>query len=266
MLFDRILGERLLALKLTVVACLLQSCVPRERDSAEQSTAARKSTGRLSPPKPLSPNGAKKPAVKVSSEALLRAPFVDQFNREQLGSNWNALYDGWTLEDGKLCVQGAKNHPIWLRRRLPRNARIEFEATSASQQGDIKVELWGDGRSAAGGVSYRDATGYLAVFGGWKNQFHVLARLNEHGTDRKEIKLKRESAEFITRTVIPHQVYRFRVERQDGKTVQWSVNDKKVLSFPDPKPLYGAGHEHFGFNDWQVSVCFDNLTVTPLPD
>ena len=26
----------------------------------------------------------------------------------------------------------------------------------------------------------------------------------------------------------------------------------------------GAGHEHFGLNEWEAPVCFDNLKVTPL--
>jgi hypothetical protein len=36
------------------------------------------------------------------------------------------------------------------------------------------------------------------------------------------------------------------------------------LNLKDPNPLTGEGHEHFGFNDWQVAACFDNLTITPL--
>lgn len=228
------------------------TCVPRDPpvQKSEKSTVGK--AGSVS---------SKRPA-----DRRIEGKFSDSFERKNLGANWLARSEAWKLESGKLCVQGAKNHPIWLRRRLSRNAIIEFDATSASKDGDIKAEFWGDGRSAATGVSYQDATGYLTVFGGWKNQFHVLARLNEHGSDRQEIKLKVGSAEFTTRTVIPHQVYRFRVERSDGKSVHWSVNGHKTLSFADSKPLFGEGHEHFGFNDWQVSVCFDNLTITSLPD
>jgi len=29
--------------------------------------------------------------------------------------------------------------------------------------------------------------------------------------------------------------------------------------------LTGVGHDHFGFNDWDVKVCFDNVRVVPLP-
>jgi hypothetical protein len=153
-----------------------------------------------------------------------------------------------------------------LARRLPSNARIEFQATSYSPDGDIKAEFWGDGRSAASGVSYTDATSYLTIFGGWQNHFHVLARIDEHAADRREIKLTPGEADFTRSTVVPERAYQFAVERRDGRTVRWSVDGVEILTYPDSQPLRGVGHEHFGFNDWQVRVCFDNLRVTPLPD
>jgi hypothetical protein len=63
-----------------------------------------------------------------------------------------------------------------------------------------------------------------------------------------------------------HRVYQFQVERRDGHTVRWSVDGVPISSYVDDEPLRGPGHEHFGFNDWQVRVCFDNLRVTPLED
>jgi hypothetical protein len=66
--------------------------------------------------------------------------------------------------------------------------------------------------------------------------------------------------------VVPDRAYQFEVERRDGRTVRWRVDGVELLTYPDPQPLRGPGHEHFGFNDWQVRVCFDNLRVTPLPD
>jgi len=32
----------------------------------------------------------------------------------------------------------------------------------------------------------------------------------------------------------------------------------------DPNPLQGRGHDHFGFNNWQSDLWFDNLKITPL--
>jgi hypothetical protein len=46
--------------------------------------------------------------------------------------------------------------------------------------------------------------------------------------------------------------------------VRVTVDDTPILELTDPAPLRGPGHEHFAFNDWEVPVCFDDLSVTPL--
>ena len=38
-----------------------------------------------------------------------------------------------------------------------------------------------------------------------------------------------------------------------------------MLSWTDSAPLAGVGHDHFGFNDWDIKLCFDNVKVVPLP-
>jgi hypothetical protein len=186
-------------------------------------------------------------------------------DRSNLGPNWTQVKtNAWKVENGKLCVQGAHNHGIWLNRTLPINARIEFDATGSSDDGDLKTELWGDGASYATGTSYTNATSYLAILGGWKNTIHALARLNEHGTDRKEIHVDKDSDDPRQRPVQKGQTYHFKIERNDGKTVRWSVDGIDFLTWNDPSPLAGQGHDHFGFNEWEAKVCFDNVKVTPL--
>jgi hypothetical protein len=183
-----------------------------------------------------------------------------------LGPAWGqAGTNVWHIDNGRLCASNAHNHGVWLQRTLPVNARIEFDAISDDLDGDIKAEFWGDGRSAATGVSYTNATSYLTLFGAWKNTSHAIARLNEHGNDRKIIKIDKTSDDPREQPVTAGQVYHFKVERTDGKTVRWSVNGLEYLTFPDPQPLAGMGHDHFGFNDWETKVCFDNVKVTPLP-
>ncbi len=183
-----------------------------------------------------------------------------------LGPNWLQVgTNAWHIENGRLCGSNAHNHGVWLQRTLPVNARIEFDAISDDLVGDIKAEFWGDGRSAATSTSYTNATSYLTLFGAWKNTIHAIARLNEHGTDRKEIKVDKTSDDPREQPVTAGQVYHFKIERTDGKTVRWSVNGLEYLTFPDQQPLAGMGHDHFGFNDWETKVCFDNVKVTPLP-
>jgi hypothetical protein len=149
--------------------------------------------------------------------------------------------------------------------RERKTLRIEFVATSSSPNGDIKAEVWGDGASAAKGASYVDATSYIVIFGGWKNSLHVLARLNEHGSNRLELRLVPGSDDPRTQPVAEGRSYRIEIERSDGRTVRFTVDDTLIHSFDDPEPLHGPGHDHFGFNDWEVPVCFDDVLVTPLP-
>jgi hypothetical protein len=183
-----------------------------------------------------------------------------------LGPNWiQAKTSAWKVENGKLCGQGAKNHPVWLNKVLPVNARIEFDAVTYSDDGDLKCEVWGDGQGYARGTSYTDATSYLAIMGGWKNTLHVLARLNEHGEDRKVLPVDATSDDPRQRPVVKGQVYHFMVERTDGKTVRFSIDGLEYLKWADTSPLAGQGHDHFGFNEWEARVCFDNVKVTPLP-
>ncbi len=255
---------------LTSVSLLGSACVPRERpeQSAPPAPSTSTSTSAVArrAPAPAAARARAGDAAPPAADAdpPLREPFRDEFERTELGAAWRATSSAWNLSEGRLCGQNARNHPVWLARRLPVNARIEFQASSETS--DIKAEFWGDGRSAATGQSYSDATSYLTIFGGWQNRFHVLARIDEHAPDRREIKLVPGEADFTRSTVVPWRVYQFQVERRDGRTVRWRVDGVELLTYNDAQPLLGPGHEHFGFNDWQARVCFDNLQVTPLQD
>lgn len=227
------------------------------------------------------------PAPTAPPADVMKGPFEDDFDRPVAapvatlgeggaaagdaavllpGPDWVATSPGvWHVEGGRLCGEHARNHGIWLKRVLPPNARIEFDAVSQSPDGDLKAEYWGDGASYATALSYTNATSYLTIFGGWHNTFHVLARINEHASDRKEITVDKNSDDPREKPVIAGQIYRFKVERTDAKTVRWWVDGNEMLTYPDPAPLEGPGHDHFGFNDWDVKVCFDNVRITPLP-
>lgn len=239
-------------------ALLLVGCLPNGPPTGSKEEAA--SSARKVP--------VVRPAVSANPEAdpMLVDVFEDSFERGIPGTMWRSVGHSWKIQNGRLCSQGARNRGIWLARRLPVNARVEFEASSASPDGDIKAEFWGDGITGATGVLYSNASSYLAIFGGWKNTRHVLARLDEHGEDRQQVLVDFRGEEPRTRAVKPHQIYRIRVERTDGRTVVWFVDEVVLLRFEDKEPLLGKGHDHFGFNNWDTQVCFDNLRVTPLPE
>jgi hypothetical protein len=252
----------------TLAACVVTvGCVPNGPASSSDGGAAAPTIAprplAATPPSPSPPPAPNRPAA-APSPPLSAGGFEDNFERATLGSDWRTTGPEWRIEGGRLCGKGAHNHGVWLARTLPINCRIEFDALSNSPDGDIKTEVFGDGASAASGASYNDATSYLTIFGGWKNSFHVLARLNEHASDRPEIKIAPGTDDERARPVNAGQVYHFKIERADGKTLRWWVGDMLMFKFTDPEPLSGSGHDHFGFNDWEVPVCFDNVKVTAI--
>ncbi|MFT3923646.1 MAG: DUF1080 domain-containing protein [Myxococcales bacterium] len=186
-------------------------------------------------------------------DPALGGPFRDDFERAELGPLWRNTGGAYQIVDGKLRVRGARNKPLWLKRTLPRNARIEFDVRSESPEGDIKVEIYGDGVSKATEASYT-ATSYVVIFGGWNNSKNVLARMNEHGSDR---------VEGPSRPVEKGRTYHMKIERQGDTITAW-VDDQMLVKMNDPDPLWGVGHDHFGINNWQSELWFDNLVITPI--
>lgn len=185
----------------------------------------------------------------------ITAAWSDDFERSELGGDWRATGGGYHLVNGAVNAQGAFNHPLWLRKKLPRDAAIELDAWSTSPDGDIKVELWGDGRSFDPDRGGYTATSYVAVMGGWRNSKSQIARLDEHG---------RDVAARARPPVEPNRRYHWKFVRQGGR-LDWFVDDMTTpfLSLDDPRPLEGAGHEYFGFDNWQTDTWFDNLRISP---
>lgn len=177
----------------------------------------------------------------------------DDFNRSDLGPLWRNTGGAYNLVNGQLTIRNARNKPLWLRRTLPRDVRIEFDVRSEGPQGDIKVEVYGDGVSKATDISYT-ATSYVVLFGGWNNSLNVIARLDEHGEDR---------AVGPRRKVEQGRTYRMKIERKGDTITSWA-DGQMLATLKDPNPLWGPGHDHFAFNNWQVELWFDNLKITPL--
>lgn len=184
------------------------------------------------------------------------APFHDNFERPELGADWNATGPGYRLAEGKLTVSQAHNHPAWLRRRLPTDAVIDLDVLSRSPAGDIKVELYGDGQSFDPDKGTYTSTGYVLIFGGWNNTLSVICRQEEHGGGRK--------AERQDVQVEPGRSYHFTIRRLGG-ALDWAVDGRPFLAWTDPEPLTGTGHEYLGVNDWEADVSFDNLAIRPAP-
>ncbi len=183
-------------------------------------------------------------------------PFVDAFERAQLGPDWHATSPAYRLSAGQLEVSHAYNHPAWVRRPLPENVAIDLDVTSKSPDGDIKIEIYGDGESFDPDKGSYDSTGYVLIFGGWHNSLAVICRQQEHGLGRK--------AQRADVHVEPGRRYHFHVTRRQG-AIDWQIDGKPFLAWTDPEPLWGPAHAYFAVNDWEADVAFDNLQIRPAP-
>jgi hypothetical protein len=195
----------------------------------------------------------------LASCKVRELPPISQVWEEHFETGMEEFYatgEGYHVEHGALSARGAHNHPLWLRRKLPRDVRIELDAWSSEPRGDIKIEVFGDGRSYDPDGGRYTATGYEVIFGGWYNTRSIIARLDEHGGD------------MVQRTepkVVPNQHYRWRIERRHN-VLTWFIDDMAApfLRYDDPRPLDGAGHEYVAINNWETDTWFDNLVITPL--
>jgi hypothetical protein len=197
------------------------------------------------------------------SDAPLGAGFADAFERGELGADWFDSGGAYRIEKGGLVLGRAHNHPLWLRRVLPHDVRVELDASTESPDGDIKVELFGDGKSHQSDEAVRKdliytASGYVFIFGGWKNSRSVLVKQNEHAWQNDPAVPIR-----TTPRVEPGKKYHFAIERK-GTHLDWKIDGAPFLSWDDPDPLSGPGHDHFAFDGWESSTRFDDLQITPL--
>jgi hypothetical protein len=191
-----------------------------------------------------------------AKDPVLSEPFRDEFERADPGPNWHDTGAGYRITGGRLSVSHAYNHPLWLRKRLPHDVVIDVDVMSKSAAGDIKIEPFGDGESFDPDKGGYISTGYMLIFGGWNNSLSVICRNNEHDDGRK-------TARRDVR-VEPGRTYHWTVTRKGG-LIDWRIDGQPFLSWTDPEPLAGPGHEYFAVNDWEADVSFDNLVIRPAP-
>ena len=214
-------------------------------------------------------------------EANVGLPYQDDFSDPSTVQKHYWSTGGlWRTVDGQLLCPGVKQNPLWLKAKLPQNVAVEFDARSQSPEGDIKVEIFGDGSD--------HASGYVLIHGGWNNSLSIIARRDEHGkpyqqliADAQRLAKERglpssgvvETGVFNENTRMrvesrgyPVQLgrtYRWRIERR-GSVLSWYIDGQKYMEFDDPYPLVGDKNDRFGFSSWEAQLFFDNLKVEPL--
>lgn len=198
------------------------------------------------------------------ASTTLKVPFADNFDRPSLGAMWSSEMAGrWRIQfdertkQGRLCVEQARNNPLFLRGTLPRDVVVEFDAYAQEKDGDVKIELFTDGRF--------HATGYVLAHGGWHNAMSIIDRLGEHNRDcsAKEQNARANCRRWTRREkVIIGKGHHWKVIRH-GEKLLWYLDGKLFMRYDDPQPLEGKGHQFFAFSNWIAHVCFDNLTIRP---
>jgi hypothetical protein len=226
-------------------------------------------------------------------------PYQDRFDRATIGDAWWSNGGLWRIVDGQVYSPGVGNNPLWLKARLPPDVRVEFDVRSEGPDGDIKWEMYGDGRN--------HSTGYVFLFGAWRNRESRICKLDEHALTPDEARaqlaamarpyprqmsfiealgapfsrwsarrdLERiEKGEYWQRDT-PFVVKRsdLKVERgrsyhmtvtKQGGRIAWEIDGQLALEMTDPAPLSGAGNDRFGFSSWANDTYFDNLRITGL--
>lgn len=251
-LFSRKIG--LLAGLLASITVLTASCIPPQpppprpteaqvaarKAKAERQARARENT--------LATDPNAKRTDGLTGGTLV---FSDDFNRTDLGPDWEVKHPGeWLIEAGglvakKVKVYGDRNKGVWLLRKLPPHARVEFTGEVRSAKGDIKCEAFA--------TKAAHEAGYSFIFGGWGNTINTITRLGEHEPNR-----------VIQRPHVPvqgHKVYKWAIVRND-KAVRWYIDGKFMASYQDSAPVQGP---FFGFNNWLSDVRFDDLKIYKLP-
>jgi hypothetical protein len=192
----------------------------------------------------------------VKDPSPITERFVDEFARADVGRNYKPTSEAYELRDGVLAVKGAYNHPLWLRKRLPDEVSLELDVWAESRDGDLKVEVYGDGESHAENRGAYTASGYVVCMGGWNNSKSFIARKDEHGNDM--VSRTQPAVELGRR-------YHWKLVRR-GARLEWYVDDMQTpfLAYDDPAPLVGAENGYFGFNNWQSDARFDDLVIEPL--
>lgn len=200
---------------------------------------------------------------RSAQPATVTLPFFDDYSDPATVAQRYWSSGGlWRVVDGTLLSPGVKNNPLWLSASLPNDVAVEFDVRSMSPEGDIKVEIFGNGTD--------HASGYVLIHGGWNNSISIIARLDEHapayrggelpGGFREDTRVRVEANPY---KVEIGRTYHWRVERR-GRVLSWSIDGQPFMTFDDPVPLGGKGHDRFGFSSWEAQLYFDNLRVTAL--
>ncbi len=169
--------------------------------------------------------------------------FSDAFDRDELGSNWNALEGRWFIKDGALQTDG--DGTIVCMQKFPGLQKVVFDAVATPNP------LVSDISPFIQATTNNMQSGYFLRFGG---------NYNKDSGIQREGKLMQDSLNVIEAGKT-HQI----VAEYNGIQVRLTVDGKLVSEFTEMRPLFGEGHDRIGFYVYEGTVRITNLKVFTSP-
>jgi hypothetical protein len=210
-----------------------------------------------------------------------QVPWRDDFSDpSRLAATYASTGGLWRVQNGELIAPGVKNNPLFLRAAAPRDVAIDVDARLLTPEGDVRLELAGDG--VEGG------SGYELVHGAFNNGRSAITRFGIVGTPSVSDRLVAARAKGSTATSLEELAKegRFRADQglslevrvsaptvgrtvhhhveRVGPELRWYLDGTLAGQFIDPFPLEGPRHDRVGLSGWEGTVAFDNLVVTAL--
>jgi len=208
----------------------------------------------------LPPAVGRAEAPKSAEDAGWTLIFSDDFDREELGTDWVAVDGDWTIKDNSLRGSGtllsAKGFPGDSTQGF---LRLEFEATTDVKPiiffpdrpppevsvGDISSILNAQPPDAGAPIE----TGYFFQFGGNLNTRNQIQKAGV------------QVASDVTpeNRIVPDKKHHVVVENDQG-TVRMVIDGKVVLEEEESESILGEGYDRIGFYFYTASK-IDNLKL-----
>ena len=165
--------------------------------------------------------------------------FADDFQRSDLGPDWQTIEGKWVVTNGCLVSNGEGT--LVTARKFPGLQKITFNAVTEPNPGVSDMSPF----IQAGTNGF--GNGYMLQFGGNYNKGSAIHRKG------KQVQESQQKIE-------PGRTYAM-VAEYDGITVRLTVDSKVVAEYPEQYPLLGEGHEQIGFYVYEGKVKISNLKV-----
>ncbi|MDD5643894.1 MAG: protein kinase [bacterium] len=193
---------------------------------------------------------------KILEMAKWTLIFEDNFNRREIGNNWEAFVGNrkidlkedlsvWKIENGELSVQSWENAFIILKKiPVSGDLKMTFDAyTVPPHDNNIQCFICDETRT----------TGYVFHIGGWKNQKTAITKGYAPNILDQTSLLKVE----------PDRNYKIKVEKV-GKNVKLFVDNRLILRIVDYTPFISMENQYAGLDTWGSHVKFDNFKLYKL--